>query len=375
MRIGYAIGSMTAGGTERQLAVLAAGLSVRGHQVEVMAYDGPGFFDEQVQASGVTVRHGSGGSKMAKVMAIRRWLAEFDPHVAHGLMKRASSLLILSSRGRLRRSIVATDLSTATYGRHKPDLWAALVLFGFADRVVTQTERNRRSIGLLAPWLRTRTVVVRNGVDTERFSPPAEATRHDPFRFLCVGTVYRVKNPLRVVHAARILRDRGLDFRVDWVGHSGQGGRESEEYLDSRALVESSGLEGVVEFLGPSDRTEDVYPGYDALLHVSLQEGIPNAVVEGMACGLPIVVSRVSDLPMIVAQGRNGFVCDEREPGLIADAMRRMIETGEAERREMGARSRDLAVRWFGSERFMDDYEKLYASIIRRSGPLMTRRR
>lgn len=363
MRIAYLIGSLNAGGSERQLTELAVGMARRGHRVEVAAYDGPGFFDARAEAGGVAVRTGEGGSKLAKVRAIREWMSGFRPDVVHGFMKRASSLGILASLPARRCGLVASDLSTATYSRHKPSLWASLLLFGLADRVATQTEANRRSIGLLAPWLRGRTVVVRNGVDTDRFSPSGEAARHHPFRFLCVGTVYRLKNPVRVVEAARLLRERGIAFTVDWVGNPGQRGSESEEYRAATALVETHGLHDTVRFVGCTDRVEDHYRSHDALLHVSIQDGIPNAVVEGMACGLPLVVSRVSDLPLIVAEGRNGFVCDERAPASIADAMRRMVEIGEAERREMAARSRRLAVSWFGSERFTQEYEHMYRNI------------
>jgi glycosyltransferase involved in cell wall biosynthesis len=87
--------------------------------------------------------------------------------------------------------------------------------------------------------------------------------------------------------------------------------------------------------------------------------------VAGMACGLPIVVSRVSDLPLVVQEARNGFVFDERVVGAIADAMERMMATPESERRAMGTRSRTLAVAWFGLERFIDDFEHLYHRICR----------
>ena len=111
----------------------------------------------------------------------------------------------------------------------------------------------------------------------------------------------------------------------------------------------------------------DAYQSADAIVHVSLQEGIPNAVVEAMACGLPVVVSRVSDLPLIVSTARNGFVCDERSPESIAEAMERMLATDPDQRSAMGARSRQLAVDWFGADRFVEEYEQMYCELV--SGP------
>jgi len=364
MKIGYLIGSLLTGGSERQLSELAVAMAARGHDVEIAAYDGPGVFDQYVRDHGVVVRHMAGGSKRDKIRAIRQWAGRFDPDVMHGFMKRASSLAVIANLPSRRSRVVASDFSTATYSRSQPVLWVALALFALADRVATQTEMNRKSLGLLGPWLRHKTVVVRNGVDTRRFRPTKEVARSGPFRFLCVGTVYRLKNPVRVVEAARQLRSRRSDFSFDWIGSHGQGGMESPEYLQAMEIIRQNGLEEMIRFPGPSTRMEEVYPLYDGLVHVSLQDGIPNAVVEAMACGLPLVVSRVSDLPAIVAEGRNGVVCDENDPVSIARAMESLLEETVKERREMAKRSRNLSIRWFGRERFVDEFESLYREIL-----------
>ena len=170
---------------------------------------------------------------------------------------------------------------------------------------------------------------------------------------------------MRVVEAARLLRDQGSrPFQVRWVGPTSQGGVDSEPYRTAVALVERHGLSNVVAFAGPADRVEEEYRRADCLIHVSLQEGMPNAVVEGMASGLPIVVSGASDLPLLVREGRNGFICDARSATSIAGAMRRVMDLSLVERAEMGERSRRLAHRWFGKERFLDDYEALYMQLM-----------
>ena len=341
-------------------------MAARGHEVEIASYDGEGVFDQQVEAQGVTIRKMRCRSR-EKLEWVRSWAQAFQPDLLHGFMKRASSLAVLASFPRGRWPVVASDLSTATYMRRSAALWGALLLFSRASVVATQTEMNRRSLRLLAPWLRSKVIVVRNGVDTARFAPRERRAAPGRFRFLCVGTVYRLKNPVRLVEAVRLLRERRSDFTLDWVGNHGQGGSDSAEYRLADELVQQRDLQGVVRFPGAAARIEDEYHDHDALVHVSLQEGMPNAVVEAMACGLPIVVSRVSDLPLIVREARNGFVCDERRPGEIAEAMERMLETTEAERHAMGARSRELAVRWFDRERFVEEYEHLYMQLLGRA--------
>lgn len=362
MRIGYLIGALGVGGSERQLSLLAASMARRGHAVEVFAYDGTGPFDEAVVAGGAVVRHGSGGGKVAKLRHVRAWLRTTHPDVLHCFMKRASSLAVLANGRERVCPVVASDLSTATYSRHKPSLWASLFLFHWADAVATQTETNRRSLELLAPWLRGKTRVIRNGLDLSRFG---EATREasSRLRFLAVGTVYGLKNPVRLVEAAARLAQEGADFELDWVGPYGQTPEGSEAYREAQAGVVRHGLTGKVRFLGPRSDMPAVYPLYDALVHVSVQEGMPNAVIEAMACGLPVVVSRVSDLPLIVENARNGVVCDPRSVASIAEALKSMLSTSPCEREAMGRRGRELAGRWFGLDRFAVEYEALYSEL------------
>ncbi len=370
MRIGLLIGGLGQGGAERQLAQLALGLRARGHEVEVMTYAAAGRAGEELSQCGVPVCCPGAGSKLAKLAAVRDWLRAFRPEVLHGSMKRASSLAVLANLPARRCRVVGTDMSTASYSPHKPDLWAALMLYAFTDAVVTQTEMNRRNLARLAPWLARRLRVIRNGVDTEQFRPaPRTPQPGAPFRFLCVGTVYRVKNPVRVVEAAHRLTQRGRrDFCLEWYGRLGLNadGSPSAEYRLAIERVRALGLEERVRFMGPRGDIEQVYPQADALVHASLQEGIPNAVVEGMACGLPVVVSRVSDLPLIVREGNNGFVCDETRAESIADAMEALLRASPDERAAMGARSRELAVRWFGMDRFIGEFEALYRALVTR---------
>ena len=368
MKIGYLVGRLGRGGAELQLMTLAQAMAQAGHRIELLSYDGPSPLDADLRRSGVVVRASTAVRRAGKVAATRAWFKDFEPDVVHAVMKRASTLAVLARLPRRRPRIIATDMSTATYGRHKPILWASLAAFHLADRVVTQTETNRSNLEQLAPWLRGKTYVVRNGLDVERFTPPAPAEHaaRDVFRFCVVGTVYPVKNPDRVVRAVAELVRRGRSgIRVDWYGRfarphaDGAAGRHSA--LD---LVEELGVGRVVRFHGDTAAIEDAYRSADALLHASVQEGFPNVVAEGMACGLPLLVSRVSDLPLVVGTARNGYVFDELDVGAIADAMERMVDTPAEERRAMGQRSRELAVLWFGLDRFADEFETLYRRLL-----------
>ena len=390
MRIGLTIGRLDRGGSERQLMALAKGLAARGHEVEVLCYGGPSPYDAELVASGVGVRTPEAAGRTGKVRAAAEWMGTFRPDVVHGFMKRASLVAALArarAKGMERRpAVVANDYSTATFRRTAPALWASLLGFSLADSVTTETELNRRSLEKLAPWLRGKTVVIRNGIDTERYRPAPEASGGSearaeperggalavgdapeaPFRFCAVSRVVALKNPVRVVRAAAELdRREGVGpFVIDWYGRYAEPGEAPyAAYAEAKEEAERSGVAHLVRFHGDTSDVERVYREADALLHASVQEGFPNAVAEGLASGLPVAVSDVSDLPLVVQEARNGVVFDESDPRSIADALARLMATPEAERRAMGGRSRDLAVRWFAESQFIDAHERLYESV------------
>ncbi len=372
MRIGYIVGGLGRGGAELQLLQLATGLAARGHDVHLIAYNGPSALDDEFRAAGVRVLAERRATRGGKVGVVRDWLRGTRPDVVHGIMKRASSLAVLARWPRRQPPLIASDMSTATYRSRAPVLLGSLLAFAWADRVVTQTELNRTHLERLAPWLRGKTVVIRNGLDTERFVPGtrSSATSDEPFVFCVAGTVYSVKNPFRVIDAAAELRRRGHDrFRIDWHGRLGFGSGDSiGDGEQAQSYATRRGVADIVTFRGENPAIEHAYQCADALLHASVQEGFPNAVAEGMACGLPIVVSRVADLPQVIAEANNGLLFDETDPIAIADAMEHLMRTPPEERAAMGRRSRELAIRWFHLERFLKDAETLYQSLLATRG-------
>lgn len=366
LRLGYVVGALGRGGAELQLLRLVEGFIERGHRVSVIAYDGPSVLDDDFRAAGAIVTTQESATRWQKLRAVKRWLRSSDLDVVHCIMKRASILTLLARWPARRPAVIASDYSSATYGRRTPTLWLSILGFAVADRVVTEIELNRRSLERMGPWLRGKTLVVRNGLDTDRFSPYTtdNSDQVGSFVFCAVGTLSSVKNPLRVVDAVAELRRRGHShFRVEWYGRDGLWQRVNTGEL-ARARATALGLDAHIVFCGETSDVVGAYHKAHALLHASTQEGFPNAVAEGMSCGLPLAVSRVSDLPLVVAESHNGYVFDETDPCSIADVMERLMALPLEELRAMSKRSRDLAVRWFGMQRYLDEFEELYYALF-----------
>jgi len=93
-----------------------------------------------------------------------------------------------------------------------------------------------------------------------------------------------------------------------------------------RTLSEDMGLGDIVKFLGFRTDLEDVLALADIMVHPSHMEGVPLAVLSGMAAGLPIVATRVGGLPEVIRDGATGILIPPREPSRIADAVLSLIE-------------------------------------------------
>ena len=213
-----------------------------------------------------------------------------------------------------------------------------------ADRIIAATEVDRANM-LQAYGADPRKVtIVPGGVDLGLFrpGPQSEARRalglgpHDRI-LLFVGRIQRLKGIDVLLRAASELRhDAGTrgsrPLRVLVVGGTAPGlhGRVSEEERELerlRALAAELDLAPIVDFVGAVDqaRLPIYYRAADVTVMPSTYESFGLVAVESLACGTPVVASRVGGLPSIVRDGENGLLVPWRDPDLFADKIRAIL--------------------------------------------------
>jgi glycosyltransferase involved in cell wall biosynthesis len=156
-------------------------------------------------------------------------------------------------------------------------------------------------------------VIDYNGIDREKFRPldRTKACRQlglDPKRrrVLYVGNLLPVKGPTVLASAAEELQD----VEVVFVGHG-------PEKIGTGRCVGARAHEEIPSWMNAAD----------VLCLPSLNEGLPNVALEAMACGLPVVASRVGGVPEIIREGANGFLVPPSDPNALAEALRRALAT------------------------------------------------
>ncbi|MCC6003965.1 MAG: glycosyltransferase [Thermofilum sp.] len=210
--------------------------------------------------------------------------------------------------------------------------------------------------------------LISNGVDTKRFNPALNGNiirkrfavedkqviftlRHHSPRY---GITY-------LLLAAKLVLDKRKDVAFI-IGGSGP-------LLDyHKMLTRRLGISSCVFFTGRISQEELplYYAASDVVVVPSLQEAWGLVATEAMACGKPVVASRVGGLPDQVIDGYNGFLVPPRDSKALADRILYLLEN-PSEARRMGLNGRRLAEERFDIEKRVDKIVKLYKELVEKS--------
>ncbi len=187
--------------------------------------------------------------------------------------------------------------------------------------------------------------VVPNGVDSELFQPIKRSSAgelEDRFKILFVGRLGRQKNLELLLEQLACLRSQGLKtITLDVVGDGPLRGSLREQ-------AAGLGLGSCIAWHGWVANSEVVahYQAADCFVNPSFYEGLPNTVLEAMACGLPVVASRVDGHESLVLDQETGLLFALERPEHLGAALSSLVGD-RARARRMGAAGRARVVEHF----------------------------
>jgi glycosyltransferase involved in cell wall biosynthesis len=188
------------------------------------------------------------------------------------------------------------------------------------DRILPISQAGHEHLVSLFPWLSERIEVHRLGVAS--LTEVSSASGNDEFHVVTVASCVPIKRLDRVPLALAAFRDRVPEIRLTWT-HIGDG-PEMERLREVTRQRLAAGVR--VEFLGeippPSVLKHLQSQRFDLILNVSDSEGVPVALMEGMACGIPALGPEVGGIPELIKHGVNGWLLPPRpSPDDIAEAL------------------------------------------------------
>lgn len=190
---------------------------------------------------------------------------------------------------------------------------------------------------------------VNNGVDVNSFTKKT-MLKEKYFTFICVGTLYHIKNQDLLIEAFKIVREKYDFARLILVGDG-----ELKEILKNK--VKNYGLDDSVEFVGNQTDIVGLLSSADVYCCSSKVEGLPISVLEAMACSLPVITTAAGGVVDIVKDGVNGFIV-ESDPVEYSKKMVELIQNNHL-RNVMSISSREVS-KEYSLEKCVKRYEDLY---------------
>jgi sugar transferase (PEP-CTERM/EpsH1 system associated) len=244
------------------------------------------------------------------------------------------------------------------------NLWVQRRVWRRVDRVLAVSSRLAERMAAAVRFPIDRITVIRNGVDLARFAHPNRAAARARLGITAeatiVGTVGRLV-PVKHQHnlLAAMARVKAQGIRAQTV-LAGDGPLRDDLERTARALD----LEADVRFLGETGDVASVLAAFDVFALPSRSEGMSNTILEAMACGLPVVATRVGGNDELVADGVTGKLVPAESAEALADALGGLI-SDPAGRHALGAAGRARVEREFSLEAMIRGYERLYEDVVR----------
>ena len=208
--------------------------------------------------------------------------------------------------------------------------------------------------------------IIRNGVEPiEPLSAEERAGRRsalgvadDELLIGCVANYRPVKRLDLLIDAFAALDMASSRLRLVLVG-------EGQIQADLQRQIDALGLEGRIRLHGSVADPRPLYGAFDVVVQSSKSEGLPNALLEAAAAGLPIVATAAGGTGEIVIDGRTGLLVPNDDLAALTSALHRVAADASL-RATLGAAARGHVATTFGVDRFVAEFAALYEELAAR---------
>jgi len=365
MRLTLIISSLSLGGAERVLSILANYWAGKGHVVTVVTLGSrshdwytlhPDIIRLELDLLSYSKHYGHAiVHNLGRILRLRAGIRGSRPDMVISFMDRTNVLTLLATRGLGIPVIVSerTDPRHHSIGR----AWNTLRswIYRYADAVILQSDSirawaNEKRLGHLVH-------VIPNPIDAKiTSSPPIEKNRNAKYTVVAMGRLTQSKRFDLLLDAFALCRTANPDWSLLLIGDGVE-----RQRLESRAR--KLGVEKVTTFTGQVRDPSPLLRGADIFVMTSEYEGFPNALLEAMACGLPAIACDCPSGPRdIIREGVDGFLVRPNDVVGLATAMDQLMKDPN-QLRGIGMRAMEVVER-FGTDRVMKIWDDILLRIL-----------
>lgn len=361
IRVAFCITDLDVGGAERMFVELVTRLDRSHWEPRVFCLSDPGALVERLHASNIPVTC-FGAKSVLHLGVIWRLAAElkkFRPTLMQSFLFHANFV------GRLAAwwagvSRVVCGIRVAEH-RSRVPLWLDRWTQGFVDHNVCVSQAVAKFSIKNAGLTESKVRVIPNGVEFERFAAATAVDRAslgltDSPLILFVGRLDPQKAPFVLLEAFARLCQRHADWQLLFVG-------EGPLRTSMTEWVTERGLQPSVHFAGWRRDVPELLKAADVLALPSLWEGMPNIVLESMAAGLPVVVSRVEGTEELIREGETGLLATPGSVEEVEQQIEKVLMDREFSTSLATAAQHDVS-KGFTIEAMIHCYEQLYLRLL-----------
>ncbi|RZK27008.1 MAG: glycosyltransferase [Flavobacterium sp.] len=360
MRILCFIDSLGSGGAQRQLVNLGIGFKERGHDVSFLTYHHEDFYVNVIINNAIKYTCIEEANLVKRLLKIRKFIRSGNYDVVISFLEAAVFMSEIAGFPFKNWKLIVGERSA------NPNIFKSVKLrlyrwcHFFADHVVANSHENIDIIAKINPLLpKSKYKVIYNMIDANIWAP---SVRYIPnngklTNIVIVASHQYLKNLKGVIEGVNMLSIENKNkIHISWYGRKCVDG----SYEEAQVLVDKYRLKPIFSFYDATSDILEKMQNADAVGLFSFYEGLPNVICEAMAVGKPVVVTPVSDLPILIKE--NGIICKSSNPDAIASALNSFLELNLDQRKEMGLALRRYAIELFSKEHILDKYEELMKS-------------
>ncbi len=346
--------SLGAGGAQRQLVGLAVLLKKKGLEVKVCTYYDIDFYQQYLEDNGIVneiIPHAITFQK--RIWAVRKYFKKENPNWVIAYQETPSLVACAAKMLGCKFHLIASERNTTQIIGLNERI--RFFLYNWVDAIVPNSYAQENFLLQHYPWMKVKIKTITNFVDLDRFSY-VKRVRHRVPLIVIVASIWESKNTLGLIEGLKLLKNRGIKFKVSWYGIS----EKNPDYLARcRSKIEEYDLQDYIELCKKTKEIEKKYAEADYFCLPSFFEGTPNVICEAISTGLPIICSDVCDNSIYVKEGINGFLFDPHHPESIAISLSKALALNDEQYRLFCMNSRQNAEALLNSDDFVDKYIKI----------------
>ncbi len=371
IRILYIITSSGIGGAEKILYYTATGLDHNKYDVSVCSLKNKGEIARELEKRGIKVYclHMGGRERffgwLSSIIALIRlfpYLRRKKPTIVHSFLFRANILTRIV--GYLTGIPIVISSVRVMGGEKKYFHYVEMITSFMVDHYVAVSESVKRYIIDKSRISDEKISVIYNGVNFKNQDDPHEQNVKIPFKvenedrlLMTVGRLHVQKGHCYLIKAISKVQKEFPKVKLLVIG-------KGEEENNLKKLVKTLDLTDKIVFIGLSSDIEKILAIAELFLLPSLWEGLPNALLEAMAAGKPVLATEVGGIPELVVRGETGILIPPRDSDVLATAIIDLLRN-KLKAKDMGEAGRTRAEEHFSIQKMIEKTGSLYQKLLK----------